>query len=210
MIIDPAGVAGGGLRSLLEAETHVEVVTEIPADADAMSPFTSGPAVVIAYPGDSVQGIELCRETHSKFPELICVVVSGHGDDDGVFRAVLAGAAGYLLARDDPAASMEVVRSALAGKRPLDVQLVSFLQQQTAAGLRSEGPLADLTEQQRRIVDLVVEGLTNREIGRRLSLSEYTVRNYLSRIFAKLDVRNRTELASRLSANALQQRGPTF
>ena len=138
-------------------------------------------------------GIEVCREIRSKHPEIQCLMLTSFADDEALFSAIMAGAAGYLLKQVKGTDLVGGIRRVGAGESLLDPALT----QKVLERLRTpeDDELAGLTAQERRILDLIAEGLTNRQIGERMYLAEKTVKNYVSNLLSKLGMSRRTEAA---------------
>jgi DNA-binding NarL/FixJ family response regulator len=138
----------------------------------------------------------VCREIRSKMPEVACLMLTSFGDDEALFDAIMAGAAGYVLKQIRGTDLVGAVRTVASGQSMLDPRAAS----QLMARLRDQSvkldPLAGLSGQERRILELIGEGLTNRQIGERMFLAEKTVKNYVSALFAKLGMERRTQAAA--------------
>jgi DNA-binding NarL/FixJ family response regulator len=142
-------------------------------------------------------GVTVCREIRSRMPEVACLMLTSFGDEDALLDAIMAGAAGYVLKQIRGSDLVGAVRTVATGQSMLDPraasQLMARLRGQSAA---KQDPLAGLTPQERRILELIGEGLTNRQIGERMFLAEKTVKNYISGLFAKLGMERRTQAAA--------------
>jgi DNA-binding NarL/FixJ family response regulator len=138
--------------------------------------------------------VELCRELRSLLPALGCLVLTSYADDEALFAAIMAGAAGYVLKQIRGGELVNAVRTVAAGGSLLDPRAAAVVMQRMRAPAAPD-PLAGLSDQERRILELIGEGLTNREIGQRLFLSEKTVKNYVSNVLGKLGMHRRTEVA---------------
>ena len=144
--------------------------------------------------GDGLNGIELCREIRSRWPEINCLMFTAYGDDQSVFASIMAGASGYLLKGVGSAALMDAVRAVAAGRSLLDPGVTAKVLERVRGATRNKQPA--LTEREQAILQLISEGATNREIGQTLYLAEKTVRNYVSGLLAKLGVQRRSEAAA--------------
>jgi DNA-binding NarL/FixJ family response regulator len=144
--------------------------------------------------GDGPNGIELCREIRSRWPEIHCLMFTAYGDDQSVFASIMAGASGYLLKGVGAAALMDAVRAVAAGRSLLDPGVTAKVLERVRGAARNNKPA--LTEREQAILQLISEGATNREIGKALYLAEKTVRNYVSGLLAKLGVQRRSEAAA--------------
>ena len=156
--------------------------------------------------GDGPNGIELCREIRSRWPEIHCLMFTGYADDHSVFASIMAGASGYLLKGMKADKLLDAVRAVAAGRSLLDPGVTAkVLERLRGAGRTSEPAL---TERERTILQLIAEGATNRQIGAKLHLAEKTVRNYVSGLLAKLGVQRRGEAAAYAVRQTAEQRRP--
>jgi DNA-binding NarL/FixJ family response regulator len=140
-------------------------------------------------------GIEICREIRSRSPEIACVMLTSYADDEAVYAAILAGASGYLLKQIKGSDLIEGIRSVGRGESLLDPAVTTRVLER----LRHRGEddeLAALTPQERKILDHIAEGLTNRQIGEQMFLAEKTVKNYVSNVLSKLGMSRRAEAAA--------------
>ena len=140
-------------------------------------------------------GIDVCREIRSKHPEIACIMLTSFSDDEAVYAAILAGAAGYLLKQVRGNDLVDGIRRVAAGDSLLDPSVTTRVLER----LRhkdDDDPLAALTDQERKILEHIAEGMTNRQIGEAMFLAEKTVKNYVSNMFAKLGMSRRTEAAA--------------
>ena len=138
-------------------------------------------------------GIDVCRDIRSSSPEIRCLILTSYDDNDALFAAVMAGAAGYLLKEIRGTSLVDAVRQVAAGKSLLDPGVTERLLTRLREGATQDARLASLSE--REVLTLITDGLTNREIGENLHLSEKTVKNYVSGLFAKLGMQRRTQAA---------------
>ena len=199
-LLDDHEVVRRGLRDLLEAEGEFVVVGEAGTAAQALArvPALNPQVAVLDVRLPDGDGVTVCRELRSRMPELACLMLTSFSDDEALFDAILAGAAGYLLKQVGGTDLVGAVRVVAAGGSLIDPKLTATV----LARLRSGGPkdpLAALTAQERRILDLIGEGLTNRQIGERLHLAEKTVKNYVSSVLAKLGIERRVQAAVMVS-----------
>ncbi|MDN3358930.1 response regulator transcription factor, partial [Actinomadura sp. DC4] len=140
-------------------------------------------------------GVTVCRELRSRMPELACLMLTSFADEEALIDAVMAGASGYVLKQIHGSDLVGAVRTVAAGGSLLDPRSTAQILQRLRERPRKD-PLAALTEQERKILDLIGDGLTNRQIGERLFLAEKTVKNYVSSIFSKLNLHRRTQAAT--------------
>lgn len=196
-LLDDHEVVRRGVRDLLEADGGIAVVGEASTVAEAMArvPAVRPDVAVLDVRLPDGDGVTACRDLRSQLPGLACLMLTSFADDEALYDAVLAGAAGYVLKQIRGSDLIGAVRKVAAGGSLLDAkttaQVVARLRDQTVKA----DPLAGLTDQERRILDLIGEGLTNRQIGERMYLAEKTVKNYVSGLLAKLGMERRTQAA---------------
>ncbi|MCL6538568.1 MAG: response regulator transcription factor [Acidothermus sp.] len=199
-LVDDHEVVRRGITQLLAAEKDIVVAGEAGTAAEAL---TRAPAVrpdvaVLDVRLPDGDGIEVCRELRSRFPEIACLILTSFDDDDALYRAILAGAAGYVLKQIRGNEIVTAIRTVAAGGSLLDTATTTRVLQRLrdqASRREAQDPLNVLTEQERRVLELIGEGLTNRQIGERLFLAEKTVKNYVSSLLAKLGLQRRTQAA---------------
>jgi DNA-binding NarL/FixJ family response regulator len=196
-LLDDHDVVREGLRFLLESTDDIEVVGESASAVDAAARIPSlRPHVAILdarLPDGS--GIEVCRSVRAVDPTIQALVLTSYDDDEALFAAIMAGAAGYVLKEIRSADLVEAVRQVAAGKSLIDPSLTARVLERVRSGPTVAPELADLTEQEMAILGHIAEGLTNRQIGERMFLAEKTVKNYVSAILAKLGLERRTQAA---------------
>jgi two-component system, NarL family, response regulator DevR len=195
-LLDDHEVVRRGLRDLIDAEDDLEVVGEAGTAEEAYGriPATSPDVAVLDVRLPDGNGVEVCRDIRSKHPEIACLMLTSFADDDALFSAIMAGAAGYVLKQIRGTDLVDAIRRVGAGQSLLDPAVTA----QVLERLRrpEDDELAGLSEQERRILDLIAEGLTNREIGERMYLAEKTVKNYVSNLFTKMGMHTRTQAAA--------------
>jgi DNA-binding NarL/FixJ family response regulator len=195
-LLDDHEIVRRGVRELLEAEDDLEVVGEAGTAEEAYGriPATSPNVAILDVRLPDGDGVQVCREIRSKHPEIACLMLTSFADDEALFSAIMAGAAGYVLKQVRGTDLVDGVRRVGRGESLLDPALTAKVLQR----LREPPPdeLAALTDQERRILDLIAEGMTNRQIGERLFLAEKTVKNYMSNVLAKLGMSRRSEAAA--------------
>ncbi|WP_067542523.1 response regulator transcription factor [Nocardia crassostreae] len=207
-LVDDHHIVRRGVADLLESEPDLAVIGEAGSVAQAMAriPATRPDVVVLDVRLPDGNGIELCRELRSRQPELRCLILTSYTDDQAMLDAILAGAAGYVIKDIGTLELVESIRSVGAGVSLLDTRAATALMAKLRAEADSRtGPLAELTDQERILLGLLGEGLTNRHIAGRMHLAEKTVKNYVSRLLSKLGVERRTQaavLATKLGAAA--------
>ncbi len=202
-LLDDHEVVRRGLRELLEDEPDIEVVGEAESAASALRRIPAlrvDVAVLDARLGDG-SGIDVCREIRSQDESIKAIILTSYDDDDALFAAIMAGSAGYVLKQIHGTDLVDGIRRVAAGQSLLDPALIARVLQRVRDGSGPPDELAALTEQERKILACIAEGMTNRQIGQRLFLAEKTVKNYVSSLLAKLGLERRTQaavLASRL------------
>jgi two-component system, NarL family, response regulator DevR len=140
-------------------------------------------------------GIDVCRDVRSALPGTYCLILTSYDDDDAVLASVLAGASGYVLKEVRGSGLIDAVRQVAMGRSLIDPAIVTKVMARLQAGSGKQDRLAGLTDREREVLDLVADGLTNRQIGERLYLSEKTVKNYVSSLLGKLGLERRTQAA---------------
>ena len=197
-LLDDHEVVRRGVRELLEAEPGITVVGEAGTAASALAriPALHPDVAVLDVRLPDGDGVMVCREIRSRMPEVACLMLTSHEDGDALFDAIMAGAAGYVLKQIRGADLVSAVRAVASGESILDPvaagQVMARMRDQT----RRPDPLDGLTDQERKVLELIGEGLTNRQIGERMYLAEKTVKNYASALFAKLGLERRTQAAA--------------
>jgi two-component system, NarL family, response regulator DevR len=200
MLVDDHEIVRQGLRALLEAEDDIEVVAEADNGLVAVSLASAHrPDVVVMdvrMPGGS--GVEACRAIRDERPDAQVIMLTSFSDDEALFNSIMAGAAGFVLKQIRGRDLIDAIRTVGGGKSLLDPDVTQrVLERLRKAKFDEKDPkLARLSPQEERILDMVGEGLTNREIAERIHLSDKTVKNYVSTILQKLEVARRAEAAS--------------
>jgi two-component system, NarL family, response regulator DevR len=197
-LLDDHEVVRAGLRSLLEAEDDFAVVGEASTVAEALAriPPTRPQVAILDVRLPDGSGIEVCREIRSSSPEIACVMLTSYADDEALFAAIMAGAAGYVLKQVGASNLVDDIRRVADGQSLLDPALTERVLEKLRHRPDEDPLLANLTPQERRILDLVADGQTNRQIAGTLFLAEKTVKNYVSNLLAKLGMERRTQAAS--------------
>jgi len=195
-LLDDHEVVRRGVRELIEAEDDMVVVGEAGTAEEAFGriPATSPDVAVLDVRLPDGDGIDVCRDIRSKHPDIACIMLTSFADDEAVYAAVMAGAAGYVLKQVRGSDLIDGIRRVAAGESLLDPSVTTRLLDR----IRHQGDtdeLAGLSDQERKILDLIAEGLTNRQIGERMYLAEKTVKNYVSNLLSKLGMSRRTEAA---------------
>ena len=197
-LLDDHEVVRTGLRALIESAEDLAVVGEAATIAEALAriPPTHPQVAILDVRLPDGSGIEVCREIRSNWPEIACVMLTSYADDEALFAAMMAGAAGYVLKQVGTADLLDAVRRAAAGQSLLDPALTQRVLQRLREGPKEDAKMASLTPQERRILDLIAEGETNRQIAEAMFLAEKTVKNYVSNLLAKLGMERRTQAAT--------------
>ncbi|HEX9066411.1 MAG TPA: response regulator transcription factor [Streptosporangiaceae bacterium] len=197
-LLDDHEIVRRGVRDLLEAESDITVIGEAGTASSALAriPALQPDVAVLDVRLPDGDGVSVCRDIRSKMPEVACLMLTSFGDDEALFDAIMAGAAGYVLKQIRGTDLVGAVRTVAAGRSLLDPEAASRVMARMRDQSRRSDPLAALTGQERKILELIGEGLTNRQIGERLFLAEKTVKNYVSALFAKLGMERRTQAAA--------------
>jgi two-component system response regulator DevR len=197
-LVDDAEIMRRGLVDLLKDTAEFAVVGEATTAAEAVAqlPLIRPDVAVIEARLPDGSGIEVCREIRLKVPEVNCLMLSTQDSDDALFDSIIAGAAGYLLKNISGVDLVENLRTVAAGRSLLDPSITSRVLQRLREGNEREERLGKLTDQERRILELIGGGLTNRQIAEEIHLAEKTVKNYVSNMLAKLGMERRTQAAA--------------
>jgi DNA-binding NarL/FixJ family response regulator len=197
-LLDDHEIVRRGVRDLLEAESGITVVGEAGTAASALAriPALRPDVAVLDVRLPDGDGVSVCRDIRSRMPEVACLMLTSFGDDEALFDAIMAGAAGYVLKQIRGTDLVGAIRTVASGQSLLDPEAASRVMARMRDASRHSDPLAGLTGQERKILELIGEGLTNRQIGERLFLAEKTVKNYVSALFAKLGMERRTQAAA--------------
>ena len=196
-LLDDHEIVRRGLIDLLHATRDIVVVGEAGTAADALARVPAvRPRVAILdgrLPDGS--GIDVCREIKSSLPEVSCLILTSYDDDEALFAAVMAGASGYLLKQIAGRSLTDAIRAVAAGKSLMDPAVTGRLLERLRNPAVTDPRVESLTVREREILDLIADGLSNRQIGQRLFLAEKTVKNYVSALLAKLNMQRRTQAA---------------
>jgi two-component system response regulator DevR len=196
-LLDDHEIVRRGIADLLASAESITVVGEAGTVEQAMAriPATRPHVAILDGRLPDGSGIDVCRDIRSAHPEIRCLILTSYDDDDALFAAVMAGAAGYLLKEIKGTGLLEAVRQVAQGKSLLDPAVTERLLDRLRNGAPQDARLASLTEREREILGLIADGLTNRQIGEQLFLAEKTVKNYVSMLLAKLGMERRTQAA---------------
>ncbi|MFF2550449.1 response regulator [Nocardia sp. NPDC058058] len=210
-LVDDHEIVRRGLIDLLEGDPELTVVGEAGDVAQALAriPALRPDVAVLDVRLPDGNGIELCRELLDKLDDLRCLILTSFTDEQAMMDAILAGASGYVVKDIKGMELARAIKEVGAGRSLLDNRAAAALMERLRRSTQPDGPLAGLTDQERRLLDLLGDGLTNRQIAERMFLAEKTVKNYVSRLLAKLGMERRTQaavLASRLRSGAPQSK----
>ena len=196
-LLDDHELVRRGIRELLESEGDIEVVGEsgLAQEATARIPALRPDVAILDGRLPDGSGIDVCRDVRSVDPSIKALILTSYDDDDALFAAIMAGAAGYILKQIRGNDFVDTVRRVAAGQSTLDPSVTASVLERLRNGPPEDRLRASLTDQEQRILDLIGEGLTNRQIAERMHLAEKTVKNYVSAMLAKLGMSSRTQAA---------------
>jgi DNA-binding NarL/FixJ family response regulator len=209
-VLDDHELVRTGLQTLLECEEDMEVVGQAATAQQGLEEITAlQPDVAILdvrLPDGS--GIEVCREIRSTYPQIACLMLTSYADDEALFSAIMAGAAGYVLKEIGGSDLIGDIRRVSQGASLIDANLSKEIFDRLRQTQKTEARLSSLSAQERRVLDLIAQGRSNRQIAEEIFLAEKTVKNYVSSLLSKLGMQRRTEagvyaaiLAERRAAN---------
>jgi len=199
LIVDDHEVVREGLRALLRRRSEMTIVGEADTVASAIAEArnTDPDVVVMDVRLPDGSGVEACREIRAHRPDTKVLMLTSYADDEAVFSSIMAGATGYLLKQTRTTTLVDAIERATRGESLLDPSVTQrVLDRVRNAGTRRDDELALLSEQEEKILDLISEGKTNKEIAQEIFLSDKTVKNYVSSILGKLNIRRRSEAAA--------------
>ena len=196
-LLDDHEVVRQGLRALLESTGSIEVVGEAgtATEATARIPALHPDVAVLDARLPDGSGIEVCRTVRGVDPTIRALILTSYDDDEALFAAIMAGASGYVLKDVKGLDLVAAIRQVAEGNSLIDPALTARVLERVRNGPATAPELADLTEQELKLLALIAEGLTNRQIGERMFLAEKTVKNYVSSILSKLGLERRTQAA---------------
>jgi two-component system, NarL family, response regulator DevR len=196
-LLDDHEIVRRGLRELLEHEDDIEVVGEsgLAQEAIRRIPALRPDVAVLDGRLPDGSGIDVCREIRSRNPEIAALILTSYDDDEALFSAIMAGAAGYVLKQVRGHDLVDTVRRVAAGQSMLDPAVTQQVLDRLRRGPEEDTALAPLTAQERKILQHIGEGMTNRQIGEAMFLAEKTVKNYVSSLLSKLGFERRTQAA---------------
>jgi len=196
-LVDDHEVVREGLAELLDDVPDFEVVGSAGTAAQALAriPAARPDVAILDMRLPDGSGIDVCRDVRAALPDTHCLILTSYDDQDAVLASVLAGASGYVLKEVRSAALIDAIRQAAMGRSLIDPAVISAVVARVRDKSPADSKLAALTEREREVLDLIAEGLTNKQIGERLFLAEKTVKNYVSGVLAKLGMQRRTQAA---------------
>ncbi|WP_163549521.1 response regulator [Candidatus Frankia nodulisporulans] len=196
-LLDDHEIVRRGIREMLSETGDIDVVGEASTAAEALRriPATRPSVAVLDARLEDGNGIDVCRDLRSAHPEIGCLILTSYDDDDALFAAIMAGAAGYLLKQIKGTDLVGAIRTIASGRSLLDPAVTQRVLTRLREGPTEDRKLSTLGERERQILVLIAEGLTNRQIAGRIHLSEKTVKNYVSAILEKLELSSRTQAA---------------
>lgn len=196
-LVDDHEVVRRGLVDLLGADPELDVVGEAGSVAEAMArvPAARPDVAVLDVRLPDGNGIELCRDLLSRMPDLRCLILTSYTSDEAMLDAILAGASGYVVKDIKGMELARAVKDVGAGRSLLDNRAAAALMAKLRGAAEKQDPLSGLTDQERTLLGLLSEGLTNKQIADRMFLAEKTVKNYVSRLLARLGMERRTQAA---------------
>ncbi len=196
-LLDDHEIVRDGVKALLEGADGIEVVGEAGTAGEALAriPPTHPDVAILDVRLPDGSGVEVCRDVRAAHPEVQCLMLTSFPDDEALFEAIVAGAAGYLLKQVRGTDIVDAIRRVAEGQSLLDPTLTRRVLDRMREPPQEDERLARLTGQERRILALIADGLTNRQIAERMFLAEKTVKNYVSNLLAKLGMQRRTQAA---------------
>jgi two-component system, NarL family, response regulator DevR len=196
-LLDDHEVIRRGIKDLLEEEGDIVVVGEsgLAEEAKHRIPALRPDVAILDGRLPDGSGIDVCREVRSRDPKIAALILTSFDDDDALFSAIMAGAAGYVLKQVRSSDLVETVRQVAAGRSMLDPAVTAQVLERIRTGPKTNSALERLTPHEQRILELIGEGMTNRQIARTLNLAEKTVKNYVSSLLSKLGLESRTQAA---------------
>jgi len=196
-LLDDHEVVRRGLRELIQVADNIDVVGESASAAEAQRriPAIRPDVAVLDARLPDGSGIDVCREVRSRDPEIKVLILTSFDDDDALFAAIMAGASGYILKDVRGSDLIDGIRRVHAGQSLLDPSVTGQVLERLRQGKARDQRLESLSDQEKRVLDLVGEGLTNRQIAEQMFLAEKTVKNYVSSLLSKLGMQRRTQAA---------------
>ncbi len=206
-LLDDHEIVRRGLADLINLESDMEVVGEASSKEEAMHriPASRPTVAVLDVRLPDGTGVEVCRDIRSDLPDVRCLMLTSYSDDEALFDAIMAGASGYVLKEIRGTDLITAIRQVAEGKSLLDPGATQRVLDRLREGENQDQRLLGLSDQERRILILIGDGLTNRQIGESMHLAEKTIKNYVSSLLSKLGMERRTQaaaLAARMAAES--------
>ena len=197
-LVDDHDVVRLGLQALLQGEEDMTVVGEAATASEALGriPAVRPDVAVLDVRLPDGDGVEVCRDLRARLPRLACLILTSYSDDEALYGSVMAGAAGYVLKQIHNSELVDAIRTVASGESLLDPHSTTLVLRRLREGAEADDPLSGFSEKERRVFELIGEGLTNRQIGEQMFLAEKTVKNHVSSVLAKLDMRRRSQAAA--------------
>jgi DNA-binding NarL/FixJ family response regulator len=194
-LLDDHEVVRSGVRNILSTEADIEVIGEAGTIASALAqlPELRPDVAVLDVRLPDGDGVSVCREIRSTLPGTACLMLTSYGDDQALLGAIMAGAAGYVLKQTCGTDLVSAVRAVASGRSTLDPDAAQSVMERLLARMESVDPLTALSDQERRVLGLVAEGLTNRQIADRMSIAEEAAKDYVSSVLTKLGMQQRAQ-----------------
>jgi two-component system, NarL family, response regulator DevR len=207
-LLDDHDIVRRGLAHLFETAGDIDVVGEAGTAEEALSriPPTRPDVALLDVRLPDGDGVQVCREIRSRHPEIHCLMLTSFSDDEALFDAIMAGASGFILKQVKSEEIVQAVRFVAKGQSLLDPAVTGRVLDRLRNGPEEDERLARLSPQERNILELIADGLTNRQISERIHLAEKTVKNYVSNLLTKLGMERRTQAAV-YAARLAEQRG---
>jgi two-component system, NarL family, response regulator DevR len=196
-LLDDHELVREGIRTLLESDEDIEVVGEAATASEALTriPLAKPDVAILDVRLEEGNGIEVCREVRSAVPEMACLILTSFADDEALYASVMAGAAGFVLKQIKARDLIEDVKKVANGESLMDPRAVARVVERIANPPAGDPVLESLSPQERRVLDLIAEGQTNKQIAESMFLAEHTVKNYITGLLRKLKMASRTEAA---------------
>jgi two-component system response regulator DevR len=196
-LLDDHELVREGIRSLLESDPEIEVVGEATTADEALTriPLAKPDVAILDVRLENSSGIEVCRELRSARPDLACLMLTSFADDDALYASVMAGAAGYVLKQIKARDLIEDVKKVAGGASLMDPRAVARVVERISNPPETDPVMESLSPQEKRILEYISEGMTNKQIAESMFLAEHTIKNYMTGLLRKLKMSSRTEAA---------------
>jgi two-component system, NarL family, response regulator DevR len=196
-LLDDHELVREGIRTLLESDEEIEVVGEAATAAEALTriPLAKPDVAILDVRLEEGNGIEVCRDVRSAVPGMACLILTSFADDEALYASVMAGAAGFILKQIKARDLIEDVKKVAGGASLMDPRAVARVVERIANPPGEDPVLSSLSPQERRVLDLIAQGRTNKQIAEEMFLAEHTVKNYITGLLRKLKMASRTEAA---------------